>query len=294
MWSASSCAAGGATLPEFSQGAHIDLHLASGLVRSYSLCGARGARDRYTVGVLLQGPAMAGAARASCTSSYAWCSTLSIGRRRAAASLLDEGAAHTVLVAGGVGVTPIVCMARRLAERGRVHAAAAPPVRRGGGGTSSRPCRPMATPCASISAAPTGRTHAGPRGDAGGSKDSPAAFLPAAARPDAQRLREAACAATTTANVHIERLPPTRQRRGEIAGGRVQRFGSRCNTRATNVRDAVRLSPLLGNALLEAGVAMEYSCREGVCGSCETAVLDGCPTTATACSATANARPTTP
>ncbi|MNN93608.1 Phenoxybenzoate dioxygenase subunit beta [compost metagenome] len=31
------------------------------------------------------------------------------------------------------------------------------------------------------------------------------------------------------------------------------------------------------DALLEAGVAMEYSCREGVCGSCETAVLDGCP-----------------
>jgi len=36
----------GATLPEFSPGAHIDLHLANGLVRSYSLCGAPEARDR--------------------------------------------------------------------------------------------------------------------------------------------------------------------------------------------------------------------------------------------------------
>jgi ferredoxin len=31
------------------------------------------------------------------------------------------------------------------------------------------------------------------------------------------------------------------------------------------------------DALLESGVAVEYSCREGVCGSCETAVIEGCP-----------------
>ncbi|NUT17322.1 MAG: 2Fe-2S iron-sulfur cluster binding domain-containing protein, partial [Cupriavidus sp.] len=31
------------------------------------------------------------------------------------------------------------------------------------------------------------------------------------------------------------------------------------------------------DALLDSGVEVEYSCREGVCGSCETAVLEGCP-----------------
>uniref|UniRef100_UPI001AE73FF5 ferredoxin reductase n=2 Tax=Pseudomonadota TaxID=1224 RepID=UPI001AE73FF5 len=43
----------GKTLPEYAPGAHIELHLGNGLVRSYSLCGAPEVRDRYVVGVLL-------------------------------------------------------------------------------------------------------------------------------------------------------------------------------------------------------------------------------------------------
>ena len=31
------------------------------------------------------------------------------------------------------------------------------------------------------------------------------------------------------------------------------------------------------DALLEAGIAVEHSCKEGVCGSCETRVLEGIP-----------------
>ena len=45
-------------------------------------------------------------------------STLKIGGPRNHFEL-DETAPHTVLVAGGIGVTPIVCMARRLAEQGK-------------------------------------------------------------------------------------------------------------------------------------------------------------------------------
>jgi ferredoxin len=82
---------------------------------------------------------------------------------------------------------------------------------------------------------------------------------------------EAACAAHGYANVHIERFaadPATEAVQEGEYSVTLQRTGA-------NVR--VPSGKSLLDALLEAGVAMEYSCREGVCGSCETAVLDGCP-----------------
>ncbi|MNR19328.1 Phenoxybenzoate dioxygenase subunit beta [compost metagenome] len=82
---------------------------------------------------------------------------------------------------------------------------------------------------------------------------------------------EAACAAHGYANVHIERFaadPATEAVQEGVYSVTLQRTGA-------NVR--VPSGKSLLDALLEAGVAMEYSCREGVCGSCETAVLDGCP-----------------
>ncbi|MDP4026481.1 hypothetical protein Q8W71_28070 [Methylobacterium sp. NEAU 140] len=42
----------GESLPPFSAGSHIDVHLSGGLVRQYSLCNGPGERDRYRLGVL--------------------------------------------------------------------------------------------------------------------------------------------------------------------------------------------------------------------------------------------------
>jgi ferredoxin-NADP reductase len=106
----------GAPLPQFAPGAHIDLHLANGLVRSYSLCGAPEQRDRYTVGVLNDRNSRGGSRFVHEQLRVGATLNVSAPRNHFA---LDEDAAHTVLVAGGIGVTPIVCMARRLAERGR-------------------------------------------------------------------------------------------------------------------------------------------------------------------------------
>jgi ferredoxin-NADP reductase len=100
----------------FAPGAHIDLHLANGLVRNYSLCGAPEQRDRYTVGVLNDRNSRGGSRFVHEQLRVGTTLTVAVPRNHFA---LDEDAAHTVLVAGGIGVTPIVCMARRLAERGR-------------------------------------------------------------------------------------------------------------------------------------------------------------------------------
>ena len=41
----------GEDLPRWHPGAHIDIHLPSGLVRQYSLCGDPETRDRYRIAV---------------------------------------------------------------------------------------------------------------------------------------------------------------------------------------------------------------------------------------------------
>src|SRR5258707_2109361 len=41
----------GASVPRFTAGAHVDLHLPNGLVRQYSIANAQDERDRYVVGV---------------------------------------------------------------------------------------------------------------------------------------------------------------------------------------------------------------------------------------------------
>jgi ferredoxin len=82
---------------------------------------------------------------------------------------------------------------------------------------------------------------------------------------------EAACAAHGYANVHVERFaadPATEAVQEGEYSVQLQRAGK-------TVR--VPSGKSLLDALLESGVAVEYSCREGVCGSCETAVIEGCP-----------------
>jgi vanillate monooxygenase ferredoxin subunit len=103
----------GDPLPPFEAGSHIDLHLGDALVRQYSLCGNPRDLSRYRLGVLLEAQSRGG--------SRAVHEQLLIGAR-ARISLprnnfrLVESAAHSILMAGGIGITPMLSMAWRLAE----------------------------------------------------------------------------------------------------------------------------------------------------------------------------------
>jgi vanillate O-demethylase ferredoxin subunit len=99
-------------LPKFRPGAHIDLHLPNGMTRSYSLCGDPAQQDRWVVAVKREAPGRGGSA---------WLhEALRLGDP-IGASLprctfpLAQGAARHVFLAGGIGVTPLLCMAQRLA-----------------------------------------------------------------------------------------------------------------------------------------------------------------------------------
>ncbi|MBD9462777.1 PDR/VanB family oxidoreductase [Pseudomonas sp. Pdm06] len=102
-------------LPAFSAGSHIDVHLPNGLVRQYSLCNHPQEHHRYLLGVLLD-PASRGGSQAMHEQVHEG-TRLRISEPRNLFPL-EHGAEYSVLFAGGIGITPILCMAERLARIG--------------------------------------------------------------------------------------------------------------------------------------------------------------------------------
>lgn len=104
-------AADGGDLPAFSAGAHVDLFLENGLTRQYSLCNDPADRGRYRIAVLREAASRGGSAYVH--EALAEGAVVRIGPPRNLFAL-DETADEHLLFAGGVGVTPILAMARRL------------------------------------------------------------------------------------------------------------------------------------------------------------------------------------
>ncbi|MEY4977598.1 MAG: hypothetical protein RIQ97_2793 [Pseudomonadota bacterium] len=105
----------GQPLPEWSAGAHVDL-LAGGYRRKYSLCGRPEQRDRLQVVIQREAEGRGG--------SRFFCDSLAVGQTLQLAGprnlfKLDEGAQRYVLVAGGIGITPLLAMADRLRALGK-------------------------------------------------------------------------------------------------------------------------------------------------------------------------------
>jgi vanillate O-demethylase ferredoxin subunit len=105
---------GGAPLPPFSAGAHIDVRVNDSITRQYSLCNSPSERHRYVIGVL-KDPNSRGGSTAM-HEDVKEGDTLEISAPKNHFPL--EVAPHTLLLAGGIGVTPILCIAERLAETG--------------------------------------------------------------------------------------------------------------------------------------------------------------------------------
>ena len=107
--------ADGSALPPFSASAHIDVHLPDGLVRQYSLCNHPDEQHRYLIGVL-RDPASRGGSQ-SLHEQINSGDRLRISEPRNLFPLAHE-ARRSLLFAGGIGITPILCMAERLAHSG--------------------------------------------------------------------------------------------------------------------------------------------------------------------------------
>ncbi|WP_425826306.1 PDR/VanB family oxidoreductase [Streptomyces fractus] len=104
----------GEELWAYEPGAHIDVQVGeAGIVRQYSLCGPPGVRKQYRIAVL-NDPASRGGSRAMHTLAEG--DTLRIGAPRNRFGLAPVR--RHLLLAGGIGVTPLLSMAQALDAAG--------------------------------------------------------------------------------------------------------------------------------------------------------------------------------
>lgn len=254
----------GVQLPEWEAGAHIDLLLPSGLVRQYSLCGDPRDRRRLRIAVLLEANGRGGSREVH--------GALRLGQRVAIrgprnAFPMSEG--PYLFVAGGIGITPILAMARAAQRAG-----AEWQLLYGG-----RSRRSMAF-IEQLQALGGGRVEILPA-DEVGLLDLEAVV--AAARngqqvyscgpaPLLDALSARFAEAGLEARLHLERFAPAAPVAGQGGGEGLKVILARSGAEVE-----VPSGCSIMAALRAAGHEVASSCEQGVCGMCETRVLDGVP-----------------
>lgn len=262
----------GQTLPLFGAGAHIDVHIdvamGDGLSRSYSLCNDPRATDHYLIAVL-RDPASRGG-------SVAMHERIKVGDVIRISEpknhfQLAHAAEYSLLLAGGIGVTPLLCMAERLHNTGAsfaMHYCARSQDRMAF--TQRLAASPFAAQVqlhfddgdaaqkldiAALLAAPKAGTHLYVCG--------PSGFL--------KFVRDTALAQGWPSEcVHFEYFS------AELATTTGdQAFDVKIASTGKVYRIAADRT--VTEALAERGVEVPVSCEQGVCGTCLTRVLEGVP-----------------
>lgn len=256
----------GNALPPFEAGSHIDVEIAPGLVRQYSLCGNPRENSSYQVAVLLEQESRGGSA--GIHRDFQQGRQVRIGYPRNAFPLI-RGASHSILIAGGIGVTPLLSMAHHLLEAGssfelhycvrdRSRAAFLHLLEDGELGRYSRlhfddgPRAQLFDPVPAL-ARPSKDVHVyicGPSGFIGW-------------------VRKAATVSDwPNEQLHVEYFT---QAASEPTNG------FEVIAQRTGAKVLVGLDQSIAAALRQAGIDVSLSCEAGVCGTCLVQVLDGIP-----------------
>lgn len=251
-----------APLPGAQPGAHIGLILPNGVERQYSLVNYGADLSEYVVGVKLDPKSRGG--------SIFMHNQLRVGTTLPILAPrnnfpLAEDAAHTVLMAGGIGITPIYCMIQRLIElrrpwelfyscRSRADAAFRRELERHPEAhfhfDDEHEGRVLAIPTIIPTLPKNAHLYC----------CGPGPMLAAF---------EAATAGWPPAQIHVEYFTPKFAASQE--GGYIVELA----------RSKKELIVPTGKSILqivrEAGIDVPFSCEEGICGACETRVISGTP-----------------
>lgn len=258
----------GAVLPAFSAGSHVDVRLPNGITRQYSLCNDPTEQHRYLIGVL-KDPATRGGSKAM-HEDVKEGDIIEISTPKNHFPLAHD-AKRSLLFAGGIGVTPILCMAERLATLDadfEMHYCSRSPERtafrsRIAESALARKVRfhfddgapDQKLDLAAVLASPAADTHlyvCGPKG-----------FIDAV-------LGTARKAGWPEAQLHCEFFSAEVVKSDNDASFEIKLASS----------GRILLVPAdktVTNVLAEAGVEIPVSCEQGVCGTCLTRVLAGIP-----------------
>jgi tetrachlorobenzoquinone reductase len=258
----------GAALPPYKPGAHIDLHLPNGLLRQFSLVRpASGDPESYVVGVKRDENSRGGSRYIIEQMKVGDEIKISAPRNNFP---LVENAEHVVLFAGGIGITPIWCMAQELNALGRswkLYYAC-----------RSRPDMAFAE---TLEKMDQRFRHLHFDDQAGKVLDMAAAI--AETPPGAHlyccgpnpmlKAFEAAAAGRPRNLIHVEYFTP----KEDVAGDDDKLGGFWVELARSGEEYFIPEGKKVLEVLFDAGVDVDYSCELGICGACETKVISGIP-----------------
>ncbi|MFC9557863.1 PDR/VanB family oxidoreductase [Rhodococcus sp. NPDC056960] len=252
----------GRDLPEWEAGAHVDLTVGDGSIRQYSLCGDPRDRKYYRIGVLREAEGRGG--------------SLYIHDELRVGALVEVGEprnhfpfdppAHIRFVAGGIGITPLIPMIREAERRGLDWN-----LTYGGRSRASMAfldeldaTRVAVQPADEVGLIDLDRALGDPRADVAVYTCGPAPLLDAI---------EARAESWPAGAIRLERFSAP-------ASSAVDE-GADAPFEVVAKRSGVTVSVPVGQSILatldEAGVSTLSSCSEGICGACETPVVEGTP-----------------
>ncbi|WP_435644173.1 PDR/VanB family oxidoreductase [Streptomyces sp. H49] len=250
-----------APLPAWTPGAHIDLVLAPDLVRQYSLCSSPDDTHVWRVAVLREDDGRGGSLQVH--DKLAEGNPVRVRGPRNHFPL--ERAARYLFIAGGIGITPIIPMLEQ-AER---HGSAWELVY-GGRTLSSMAFR------GALVTRYGGRVRVRPE-DAYGLLDldallgtpRPGTLVYCCGPEPLLKAVEERCTDWPPGTLHVERFAP-KELQAPVRDGAFE-----VELAQTGITVTVPPDKSVLQAVEEAGVQVLFSCQEGTCGTCETAVLEG-------------------
>lgn len=258
----------GGDLPPFSAGSHIDVEAAPGVVRQYSLCNTPGSRDHYEIAVLRE-PASRGGSIAL-HERFGEGDPIRVSEPRNHFALRPV-TGESLLLAGGIGITPLLCMAERLSAVGapfRLHYCTRDPAR-----TAFR------NRIAGSAFAGVTSFHFD---DGPGSQrlDPRALFASAAPASEIYVCGPPGFIAWIDAAAVAAGIGAERVHREYFASAPVDTDGDRAfqlRLASSGLTIDVGADESAAAALARHGIEIAVSCEQGICGTCVTRVIEGEP-----------------
>ncbi|OZE93172.1 oxidoreductase [Rhodococcus sp. 14-2686-1-2] len=254
----------GGPAPDWTAGAHVDLVLSDALTRQYSLCGDRGDTETLSVAVL-RAPASRGGSKYVHGELVVGTCVDVVGPRN---HFELVNADRYLFIAGGIGITPLIPMMQE-AERRAI------PWTLVYGGRSRSSMAFVADLVEhygdKVFVRPEDETGLLDLTGAVRDADKGTAVYCCGPEPLLQAV-EKVCEYADHVSLHVERFAPKTQPDAAPAAGTFEVELAKSGKTITVARGETIL-----DAVLAAGVAADFSCREGTCGTCEVAVLAGRP-----------------